>query len=213
MEGRVNEYLESNAPTLLGELPDAARWVEAKAGPLIFNIFPQLFRGLALDARTGTIAGYPEVEGKGVYEVSVSNSVGSTTVRLFVTVGKDPLAEAQQTSRLAERVQLMREFDPAEAEREHKREARMRLAKFAGPFPRSYALGKDVGAVKASPQTPRSTDQSPRGPHHSPASPLSSPNCPAVRRDRSDEFMGAVPGHGMLSRYKLQAIFRDYQLY
>ena len=206
-------YLESNPPTLLGEPPDAARWVEAKAGPLIFNICPELFRGLALDARTGTIAGYPEVEGKGVYEVSVSNSLGSTTMRLFVTVGKDPLSEAQQTPRLADRIQLMREFDPDEAERERTREGRMRLAKFAGPFPRSYELGKDVGAVKASAQTPRSTDQSPRGPHHSPASLLSSANCSAVRRDRSDEFMGAAPGHGMLSRSKLQAMFRDYQLY
>ncbi len=213
MEGRVNEYLESNAPTLLGELPDAARWVEAKAGPLIFNIRPDLFRGLALDARTGIIAGYPEVEGKGVYEVSVSNSVGSTTVRLFVTVAKDPLAEAQHTPRLADRIKLMREFDPEEAEREHEREARMRLARFAGPFPRSYELGKDVGAVRASSQSPRSIEHSPRGPDHSPGSPLSSPNCSAVRRDRRDEFMGAAPGHAMLSRSKLQAIFRDYQLY
>lgn len=209
----MNEHLKSNSPTLLGEFPDAARWLEAKAGPLIFSIRPALFRGLALDARNGTIAGYPEVEGKGVYEVSVTNAVGSTTVRLWVSIGKDPLEEAKQTPRLADRIKLMREFDPEEAEREHKREARMRLAKFAGPFPHCYELGKEAVAVKASPQSSRSTDHSPRRPDHFPGSPLSSFTCTAVRRDRSAEFMRAAPGHGMFCRSELQAMFRDYQLY
>jgi len=200
-----------------GDPPDAPRWVEAQAGQLVFSITPPLFRGLLLDAQSGVISGFPEVEGKGVYEVTVSNALGSTGVRVWVQIAKDLLAEAQQTPRLADRILLMRQYDPEEADRELEREGRMRLAKFAGPFPRCYEMGKEAGAVKTDLSRSLSPKHSPRSPGtvtsgDPPASSLEHSK-QSVRRDRSAEILGAPPGHGMMSRSQLQAMFRDYQLY
>ena len=137
----TGSYFESNLATVSGLLPTDVRWAEAKAGPLIFSIRPSLFSGWDIDAYSGVIRGHSQVEGAGTFEVSVSNALGSTSIRLILEVAEDALAAAQKTPRLTQRLEQMTRLHPEEAGREREREMRSRLGRFSGPFPAAYHVG------------------------------------------------------------------------
>jgi len=145
--GSVNTFFESDTPTILGEAPNAPRWVEAKAGQLVFTISPNLFRGLSIDRFSGRMSGFPEVEGAGTFQVRVANALGCASFFFTFVVSEDPLVLAQKTPRLARRIELMMLVDPQEAERELKREKKSRLSRFAGPFPAAYQVFETEQAV------------------------------------------------------------------
>jgi len=220
--GQVNEYLEITEPTVLGEPPSAARWVEAKAGRLIFTVKPDLLRGLELDPHTGWVTGYPAVQGSGTFEVSVANTLGAASFRFSLDIAEDPLEAAQRTPRFEQRVERMMLASPEEAAREVTREKRERLARFSGPFPLAYQVEKPTDESTSprvnprpasSRRSPRSPPKaSPRGPSEHEASGPAGP--PPARRELSDDFVRAPgAGSGAMSRSQLQIIYRDYRLY
>jgi hypothetical protein len=139
---QVNEYFESEAPTVDGEPPDAAKWSEAKAGRLIFSVKPGLVRGLEIDRNSGVIFGYPEVVGFGQFEVTVKNALGAASAHLTLTVAENPMEEALKSPRLHRRLELMRGLDQDAANREEEREKKARLKRFSGPFPAAYQIGR-----------------------------------------------------------------------
>jgi len=208
--GSVNTFFESDTPTILGEAPNAPRWVEAKAGQLVFTISPNLFRGLSIDRFSGRMSGFPEVEGAGTFQVRVANALGCASFFFTFVVSEDPLVLAQKTPRLARRIELMMLVDPQEAERELKREKKSRLSRFAGPFPAAYQVGRSAAPMTNLPVTSRA--MSPR---------LTSPGGEegtaqvqtGARRERSEEFVRAAPGHGVMNRSQLQVLYKDYQLF
>lgn len=70
-----------NAPTVSG------------SAPITYSTSPALPAGLALDAATGTISGTPQVATpQATYTVTATNTVGSTTRPIKVTVAATPLA-------------------------------------------------------------------------------------------------------------------------
>lgn len=206
----VNTFFESDAPTILGEAPDAPRWAEAKAGHLVFSIRPDLFRGLSLDCSTGLISGYPEVEGAGTFELSVANGLGSTSFRFTFVVSEDPLVMAQKIPRLARRIELMMLVDQDEAEKELVREKRSRLSRFSGPFPAAYQVGRSAAPMTTPPVA--SGSLSPRF-NTSPRQEEAERPAQGARRERSEEFVRAAPGHGVMNRSQLQVLYKDYQLF
>ena len=84
-DAQVKEYFESDAPTLLDQLPTASIW-RGKAGGLLFSVVPELFRGLCIDPRTGVISGQAQVQGAGTFEVTATNALGSTSIRLTLSI-------------------------------------------------------------------------------------------------------------------------------
>ena len=179
----TGSYFESNLATVSGLFPTDVRWAEAKAGPLMFSIRPSLFSGWDIGAYSGVIRGHSQMEGAGTFEVSVSNALGWTSIRLILEVAEDALAAAQKTPRLTQRLEQMTRLHPEEAGRERDREMRSRLGRFSGPFPAGYQVGMRSSAGTAA-------DSVPHAQHPS--------------------FPMPVPA---MNRQQLQIIYKDYRLY